>query len=38
MKIVNDLQFPGSQNADIHHAIICGDKVALVDSKAALRV
>lgn len=34
VKIVNGLQFPGSKTADIDHAIVCGDKVALVDSKA----
>ncbi|MEP9395386.1 nuclease-related domain-containing protein [Gordonia sp. VNK1] len=33
VQLVNGLRFPGSEKADIDHALVCGDKVALLDSK-----
>ena len=32
-RIFHGLEFPGSENADVDHAIINGDKIAFVDSK-----
>lgn len=32
-RIFHGLQFPGSENADVDHAIINGDKIVFVDSK-----
>lgn len=32
-RIFHGLKFPGSENADVDHAIINGDKIVLVDSK-----
>lgn len=32
-RIIHGLKFPGSHNADVDHAIVCGNKIALVDSK-----
>lgn len=34
VRLVNGLAFPGSKNADIDHAAVCGDKIAFLDSKA----
>lgn len=34
VRLVNGLAFPGSDSADVDHAIICGSRIALVDSKA----
>lgn len=33
VRIIHGMQFPGSDTADVDHAIICGNKLALVDSK-----
>lgn len=32
-RIFHGLEFPGSENADVDHAVINGDKIAFVDSK-----
>jgi hypothetical protein len=32
-RIIHGLKFPGSENADVDHAIINGNKIVLVDSK-----
>ncbi|MGC4935925.1 NERD domain-containing protein [Gordonia sp. DT30] len=32
-QMINTLEFPGSEVADVDHAIVLGDRVALVDSK-----
>lgn len=34
LKLFNGLKFPDSENADVDHAILCGKKIAFVDSKA----
>lgn len=34
VRVVNGLRFPGSLKADVDHAVICGDKIAFIDSKA----
>lgn len=34
VRLINGLMFPGSRAADVDHAVICGNKVALIDSKA----
>lgn len=34
VRLVNGLAFPGSENADVDHAVICGSRIAFVDSKA----
>lgn len=34
VRIINGLQFPGSARADIDHAVVCGTRVAFIDSKA----
>lgn len=34
VRLVNGLRFPGSGSADVDHAVVCGDKVAFIDSKA----
>lgn len=35
VRLVNSIEFPGtSSGADVDHAVVCGDKVAFVDSKA----
>ncbi|MCL6424384.1 DnaJ domain-containing protein [Brachybacterium sp. JHP9] len=34
VRTVNGLRFPGSASADVDHAVVCGDKVAFIDSKA----
>lgn len=33
VRIIHGLRFPGSDKADVDHAVVYGDKVALVDSK-----
>lgn len=33
IQIVHGLRFPGTDNADIDHALVCGDRILLVDSK-----
>lgn len=32
-RVIHGLRFPGSQKADVDHAIICGNRVAFIDSK-----
>lgn len=34
VRLVNGLAFPGSETADVDHAVLCGRRVALIDSKA----
>lgn len=35
VRLVNSIEFPGtSSGADVDHAVVCGDKVAFIDSKA----
>lgn len=34
VRLVNGLAFPGSESADVDHAVLCGRRVALIDSKA----
>lgn len=34
VRLINGMAFPGSQTADVDHAVVCGDKVAFIDSKA----
>lgn len=34
VRMINGLRFPGSRSADVDHAVICGNKVAFIDSKA----
>lgn len=33
VRIIHGLHFPGSQKADVDHAVICGNRVAFIDSK-----
>lgn len=33
VRLVNGLAFPGSETADVDHAVLCGRRVALIDSK-----
>lgn len=33
IQVVHGLRFPGTESADIDHALVCGDRVLLVDSK-----
>ena len=33
IQVVHGLRFPGTDNADIDHALVCGDRILLVDSK-----
>jgi hypothetical protein len=32
-RLINGLRWPGTEHADIDHAVIAGDKIALIDSK-----
>lgn len=34
VRLINGLAFPGSETADVDHAVLCGRRVALIDSKA----
>ena len=35
VRLVNSIEFPGARSgADVDHAVVCGDKVAFIDSKA----
>lgn len=34
VRLVNGLRFPGSSTADVDHAVVCGDRIAFIDSKA----
>lgn len=33
VRIFHGMSFPGSATADVDHAVICGDKIAFIDSK-----
>ncbi|MEP9395374.1 nuclease-related domain-containing protein [Gordonia sp. VNK1] len=33
VQLVNGLRFPGSDKADVDHALVCGNRIALLDSK-----
>ncbi len=33
VQIVHGLRYPGTEHADIDHALVCGDRVFLIDSK-----
>jgi Nuclease-related domain len=33
VQIIHGLRFPGTKTSDVDHAVICGNKVALIDSK-----
>ncbi|WP_155832169.1 nuclease-related domain-containing protein [Gordonia alkanivorans] len=33
IQIVHGLRYPGTEHADIDHALVCGDRVFLIDSK-----